>query len=108
MLRFHARHRVRQITEQVLHLILCERVILGIPFFGVSQPLAIHLVAFGLIAELVVEELVKEHLRYNLVFTARTSQAESPGSALQRINEGNSSLRYIDVAHYLICVVALL
>ena len=100
MFRLHARHGVWQITEQVFHFILSEFVILGIPLLSVSQALAINLVALGLITELIVKKLVKEHLRYNFIFAASASQSVSPGSALQRVDKGDGSLRYIDVAHY--------
>ena len=49
---------------------------------------------------LVVKELVKKHFRYNLIFAACACQSVSPGSALQRVDKGDGSLRYIDVAHY--------
>ena len=100
MLRLHARHGVWKIAEKVFHFILSEFVIFGIPLLCVSQAFAINFIALCLIAELIIKELVKKHFRYNLIFAACASQSVSPGSALQRVDKGDGSLRYIDVAHY--------
>lgn len=87
-----ARHRSRQIAEQVLYLFVGKSVVFSIPFFSITQAFAILFIEFGFIAKLVVEELIEKHFSNDAIFATRSCQSKGIGCTLQRINQCNGGI----------------
>ena len=87
LVRTQFRSRWRQIGEQVFHLALRERVVCGIPFRAGLEAVAVIGDVLRLVAELVVEVFVEEHLDDDLVLVAVVAEAEAAARLLERVDE---------------------
>ena len=92
LVRTEPRRGWRKVGEQVLHLVLRERVVCGIPLIGGLEAVAVVRNVLRLVAELVVEVLVQEHLDDDLVLVAVVAEAEAAARLLERVDEFLSGL----------------
>ncbi len=109
MLWLHPWHVGRKVVEEVFNLVRAERVVFLVPLLRLLKALAVRavLLTLSLVAELVVEVLVEEHLRHYLMLASRASQAVGVGGSLERVDEGEGSLLNVVVAHCLYALYAL-
>ena len=82
-----ARRVGRQVVEKILHLLRREGVVFGVPLLGVPKALAEERRLLGLMAELVVEELVQEHLHDDLVLVAAVAEAMRRAGLLEGVDQ---------------------
>ena len=83
MLRLKQRDGCRKIAEQIFDLLFSKFIIFRIPLVGLTQSFSIDFITFCLISELVIEILIQEHFRNNLVLTSTIGKTEMGSGRFQ-------------------------